>query len=148
MPDPKPEIDFGGATPILCVSNLQHSLDYYTRVLGFRVQFQVDGFASVGRGRASIMLCKRDQGKPGTWLWVGVSDADALHEELKGRGAVIRHAPTNYPWGSRELHVTDPDGHVLRFGSDVVPGEPVGDWLDRNGVRWELQPDGSWRANR
>ena len=58
----------------------------------------------------------------------------------------MRHPPTNYPWGARELQVTDPDGHVLRFGSDAVPGEPLGDWLDGDGVRWVPQPDGTWRA--
>jgi len=34
---------------------------------------------------------------------------------------------------------------VLRFGSDAVAGEPIGDWLDGDGVRWSWQPDGSWR---
>jgi hypothetical protein len=79
-------------------------------------------------------------------VWLGVSDADALHEELRGRGAVIRHPPTNYPWGSRELQISDPDGHVLRLGSDNRAGEPIGEWLDGEGVRWAPQPDGSWRA--
>lgn len=46
-----------------------------------------------------------------------------------------------------EMQVSDPDGHVLRFGSDHVPGEPMGDWLDGDGRRWRLQPDGSWRAD-
>jgi hypothetical protein len=78
-------------------------------------------------------------------MWLGVSDADALHDELRARGAIIRHPPTNYPWGSRELHVSDPDGHVLRLGSEAT-GEPVGEWLDGRGVRWLPQPDGSWRA--
>ena len=90
------------------------------------------------------MLCQGNQGCPGTWLFLSVSDADALHAEFGKSGAVIRHAPTNYPWGSRELHVFDPDGHVLRFASDVRPGEPLGEWLDEAGVRWLPQPDGSW----
>ncbi len=139
-------VEFGGVTPILRVASLDASLAWYVDVLGFAVQWREDGFASVGRGRASLMLCEGGQGHPGTWTYVGVSDADALHEELHARGAAIRHPPTNYPWGAREMQVSDPDGHVLRFGSDAVPGEPVGEWLDGEGVRWIPQPDGSWRA--
>ncbi len=140
-----PAAEFGGVTPILRVSNLDASLDYYTRALGFTIQWHVHGLASVGRGKTSLMLCEGDQGHPGTWLWAAVTDADALHDELHSRGALIRHPPTNYPWGSREVHVSDPDGHVLRFGSDCTPGEPIGEWLDGDGVRWIPEPDGSWR---
>lgn len=27
-----------------------------------------------------------------------------------------------------EFHVEDPDGHVLRFGSDSLPGRPFDPW--------------------
>jgi uncharacterized glyoxalase superfamily protein PhnB len=91
------------------------------------------------------MLCEGDQGRAGTWVYVGVSDADALHDELRARGAVVRHPPTNYPWGARELQVADPDGHVLRLGAEARAGEPLGEWLDGQGRRWLPQPDGSWR---
>jgi hypothetical protein len=36
---------------------------------------------------------------------------------LQLKGVTIRQAPTNYPW-DLEIHVEDPDGHVLRMGSD------------------------------
>lgn len=134
-----------GVTPILRVSDLEASFDYYVKVLGFEVLWRGDDFGCVKRGRASLMLSENTQGKAGTWVWIGVSDADALHAELLASGARIRHAPVNFPWGSRELHVFDPDGHVLRFGSDVAEGEPFGPWLDENGVRWMPEPDGSWR---
>lgn len=71
---------------------------------------------------------------------------DELYNELHARGARLRYPPTNYPWGSRECQVTDPDEHVLRFGAESKPDEPLGDWLDGKGRLWTLQPDGSWRA--
>jgi len=70
----------------------------------------------------------------------------ALYAELGERGARLRHPPTNYPWGSRECQVSDPDGQVLRFGSDLRPGKPMGAWLDGDGRQWLPRPDGSWRA--
>ena len=138
-------VTFEGATPILRVADLQASIDYYVRVLGFELAWGGVDFGCVTRGKAALMLSEDTQGKAGTWVWIGVSDADALHAELTASGARIRHAPVNFPWGSRELHVFDPDGHVLRFGSDVRDGEPFGPWLDENGARWMPQPDGTWR---
>jgi hypothetical protein len=94
----------------------------------------------------SIMLCDGDQGHAGTWVWIAAGNVDELYHELQTRGARLRHPPTNYPWGSRECQVTDPDGHVLRFGAESNPDDPFGDWLDGQGKRWAPQPDGSWRA--
>jgi len=144
-PELPPALQFGGVTPILRVADLEASLQYYTGALGFTVEWRDGAVASVRRAKASIMLCEGDQGHPGTWLWLAVGDADAVHDELRSRGAIIRHPPANYPWGSRELQVTDPDGHVLRLGADLLPGEPDGDWLDARGVRWLPQPGGGWR---
>jgi uncharacterized glyoxalase superfamily protein PhnB len=138
-------LEFGPVTPILRVSNIEASLEYYKRALGFALEWRDGPFGSIRRGNASLMLCEGDQGQGRTWVWLAVGDADAVHEELQTRGATIRHPPTNYPWGSRELQVSDPDGHVLRLGSDLLPHEPVGEWLDDEGVRWDPQPNGSWR---
>jgi uncharacterized glyoxalase superfamily protein PhnB len=138
-------VRFREATPILRVADLDRSLAYYVDALGFDLQWRFDDFASVCRGDATLMLSEGSQGQPGTWVYLAVSDADALHDELRGRGATIRHPPRNFPWGSRELHVFDPDGHVLRLGADADPDEPLGDWLDEAGAAWTPRPDGSWR---
>jgi uncharacterized glyoxalase superfamily protein PhnB len=47
-----------------------------------------------------------------------MDDVDALHEEYKASGAIIRMPPTNMSWGTREMNVADPDGHRFRMGSD------------------------------
>lgn len=135
----------GGVTPILRVADFDRSVAYYVEVLGFHVDWKDGRFGSVTLGGTSLMLSEGSQGCAGTWMWIGGDDADALHEELRARGATIRHPPTNYPWGSREVDVFDPDGHVLRFGSESRADEPLGEWLDEAGVRWMPQPDGSWK---
>jgi len=141
-PDP---ISLGACIPILPVADLGASVAYYVERLGFELQWRAETMASVGRDRASIMLNAGQQGRPGTWLWTSATDVDALYAELGRRGAMLRHPPTNYPWGSRECQVTDLDGHVLRFGADLKDGEPMGEWLDPNGRRWAPEPDGGWR---
>jgi catechol 2,3-dioxygenase-like lactoylglutathione lyase family enzyme len=136
----------GAATPILRVADLDVSVAYYVDRLGFELQWRSEPVASVGRDRASLMLSAGDQGHTGTWLWIPVSDVDELYAECRERGALLRHPPANYPWGSRECQITDPDGHVLRFGADLRAGEPMGEWLDGDGRRWLPMPDGHWRA--
>jgi len=135
----------GGAIPILRVTNLEASIDYYVARLGFDVEWRSGEVASVRRDRTAIMLCEGDQGQFGTWLWISATDVDALYAEFTARGAHLRHAPANYPWGSRECQIVDADGHVLRFGADLRPGDPIGDWLDGSGRRWLSDPSGRWR---
>jgi len=121
-------IEFHGVNPIFYVSDLAASIDYYTRALGFRVNWQERGIASVVRDRLDLFLCERCQGHPGTWIWVGVGDAEALHEEYRASGAKIRHPPTNFPW-AYEMQVEDLDGNVIRLGSDPKDDEPFGEFL-------------------
>jgi catechol 2,3-dioxygenase-like lactoylglutathione lyase family enzyme len=140
-------IAFHRVTPILRVNDLDASLNYYVGVLGFKVDWRDDDrslFASVSRDHCQCFLSVGDQGNPGSWMWIGVSDVDVLHEELLGKGAMVRHPPANYPWGSRELQIEDPDGNILRLGSENRPGEPFGDWLDMRGIRWRPAPQGGW----
>jgi predicted enzyme related to lactoylglutathione lyase len=115
---PEPPVHFEGSQPILRVEDMQISLDFYLNKLGFRnVHWGTDEFTSVSRDRAAIYLCRQGQGRGGAWVWIGVGDAEKLHEDLKARGVAIRMPPTNFPW-ALEIHVEDPDGNVLRFGSD------------------------------
>jgi hypothetical protein len=89
-------------------------------VLGFEAEWGTEEgstMASVGRDGRSIMLCEGAQGRPGTWVWIGVEDVRPWHHRLSGRGARILQEPVERPW-ALEMQVEDPDGHVLRFGSE------------------------------
>jgi catechol 2,3-dioxygenase-like lactoylglutathione lyase family enzyme len=138
------EINLHPARPILCVRSLDASVAYYVDVLGFAKDWGDRWFASVSRGRCALFLSEGDQGNPGSWAWIGVGDAAALHEELLARGAKVRQPPTNHPW-ALEIQVEDLDGNVLRFGSDPLGGQPFGEWLDGSGVRWAPMPGGGWK---
>ena len=143
-----PRIAFGCVTPVLRVGDISVSVEYYVRALGFTVNFlypdsQAPDFASISRGDCCLFLCAGDQGNPGSWVWIDGKDVEALYAEYRASGAKIRNPPTNYPWGSMEMQVEDPDGNVLRIGSDAKKDQPIGDWLDMHGVRWRKLPDGS-----
>lgn len=128
-------VNFEGVNPILRVQSLSSSLDYYVQKLGFKIDWQTPWFASVSRGRCHIFLSEGDQGNPGSWVWIGVEDAEALFNEYQLKGAKLRHPPTNYSW-AYEMQVEDLDGNVLRLGSEPKDGQPFGEWLDMRGKRW------------
>ena len=100
---------------------MARSLRYYVDVLGFaNAGWGSDEFTCVTRDEAGIYLSEGDQGQPGTWVWVGVEDVELLYAEYQEKGATILHPPENFAWAC-EMKVQDPDGHVLRFGSEPKP---------------------------
>jgi ankyrin repeat protein len=120
---------FESSVPILNVKNVPASIAYYVEKLGFHKEWDwgtPPTFACVHRDAVRIFLCEGAQGAPGMWISIFIHDVDALHEDYKKRGAIIRQAPTNFPWGLREMNVEDIDGHRLRMGSDATgPAEGV-----------------------
>jgi catechol 2,3-dioxygenase-like lactoylglutathione lyase family enzyme len=112
--------------PILRVANLSASLGYYRDVLGFRWDWgDPDGsdMVSVSRDGHAIMLCQGAHGQPGTWIWIGVEDIDPLYQDYRRRGVQFREAPADRPW-AYEMQIVDPDGHILRFGSEPRSAPP------------------------
>jgi uncharacterized glyoxalase superfamily protein PhnB len=117
-------IRFECVDPILRVEDMARSVAYYVEVLGFEnAPWGTDDFTRVERDSRGLYLCRRAQGHAGTWVWIGVDDVRSLHRTYRERGAVIRREPRNEPWGL-EMQVEDPDGHVLRFGSEREDDAP------------------------
>jgi len=114
---------FDSVTPILNVKNFGESMDYYVNKLGFRKKWDWGNpptFGCVTRGNVNLFLCEGAQGQPGMWMSIFLKDVDALHEEYKNSGAIIRQAPTNMPWQTREMNVVDLDGHCMRMSSGAT----------------------------
>jgi catechol 2,3-dioxygenase-like lactoylglutathione lyase family enzyme len=116
-------VRFECVVPILRVSDLRASVRWYGAVLGFATDWEWGTdpshptMASVSRTGCAVMLCEQDQGQGCAWVWFGVDDVVPLHEEYRKNGAVVLQPPTNYSW-AYEMRVEDPDGNVLRFGSE------------------------------
>ena len=114
---------FECVVPILNVKNFAATMEYYASKLGFSKKWDwgtPPTFGCVTRGKIEIFLCEGAQGQAGMWMSIFVEDVDALHEEYKSSGAIIRLAPTNMPWGTREINVEDLDGHRFRMGSHAT----------------------------
>jgi catechol 2,3-dioxygenase-like lactoylglutathione lyase family enzyme len=104
--------------PILRVADIAASLRFYVDLLGFtNAPWGGADFTCVSRDGALIYLCQADRDCGGTWMWIGIEDVAALHAALTARGVAIRKPPTKRPW-ALEMEIEDPDGNLLRFGSD------------------------------
>jgi catechol 2,3-dioxygenase-like lactoylglutathione lyase family enzyme len=113
-------VNLTDAASVLVVDDVARSLDYYRDKLGFEGHaYEKDpaNYAYASRGRCNVHLA---QGRPhpnGFFdVYVYVDDVDALHDELRGRGAAILNSPVETEYGLREIRVRDPDGYVLAFG--------------------------------
>jgi predicted enzyme related to lactoylglutathione lyase len=130
MPSSPSKSRFECVVPILRVSDLRKSLGYYLNALGFKKDWDVEGgampMASVSRDGFSVMFCQGGQGHVGAWVWFGVEDVEPLHAEFVASGAKVVLPPTNFSW-ALEMRVEDPDGNVLRFGSESKAGEALQD---------------------
>jgi predicted enzyme related to lactoylglutathione lyase len=105
-------------TPILRVDDLERSKRFYFDVLGFSLDWEAPEMVGVSRDGCGLMLCLGGQGQKGAWVWIGVEDAGALYADVvTAKGAKVRMAPKNFSW-AYEFQLEDPDGHVLRFGSE------------------------------
>lgn len=112
---------FECVVPILMVADVSRSTDYYVTKLGFKVDWEHRDrdyvISGVSRDGCPIYLCEGTVSKPNSRIWIGVEDVDQLYSEYSVSGAIIVKTPTNYSW-AREMHVLDPDGHLLRMASD------------------------------
>ena len=107
-------------TPILVVADVAASLDYYTKVLGFQIDWAYGDpplTSCISRQGLELFLSAGTPGPPAPRLLFFVTDVDALHAELVERKARIVEPPEDRAWGVREMRVEDHDGNILRFGT-------------------------------
>jgi uncharacterized glyoxalase superfamily protein PhnB len=121
--------------PMLIVSDLEASSNFYQNALGFKHIFTMPGPGPEGTPAlihlrwvkyADLLLAKSRDGKePAKSKGAGISlnfsmfdrfdgDIDAFAKQAREKGANIV-GPVNQPWNVREVTVFDPDGYKLVF---------------------------------
>jgi len=121
-----------GVQPVLVVSDVGASADYFHRVLGFEIDF-VEGeppvharVKVVGSWRHPVYihlsLAEAQEVRPSGEIRIYVArDLDGLFEAYRRRGVEVVFAPVSQPWGLREFAVRERDRHVLRFCKETAP---------------------------
>ena len=120
-----------GVQPVLPVPDVAAAADWFVRVLGFELDF-LHGPAPHVHGR--VKIGDRSWGDP---IYIHLSqqagpvqpcgeirlhvghDIDGLHAHVLSAGGTVLLAPTDQPWGLREIAVQAPGGHRLVLGADA-----------------------------
>ncbi|MBI2928602.1 MAG: VOC family protein [Verrucomicrobia bacterium] len=114
-------------TPILYVRDFREAAQYYTKKLLFDLLWEwgkPPSFGCVGLGKVEIFFCLGAQGQPGMWMSIFMEDVDDYLERITKAGAEVIYGPKDEPWGCREIHVRDPNQHVIRFSQGIPAREP------------------------
>ena len=110
---------FLSVAPILPTADMERMRAHY-EALGFTVKIHHGGYGSVARDGFNVHFALRERvGEPGA-LYFGVSDVDALHAEWKAAGVGDTGEVFDPGFGVREAAHTDPDGNIIRFGSQAA----------------------------
>lgn len=123
----EPLTDITSFSFVLAVPDLVSSASYFRDALGFRLEWPEGmGWQLATRGAVRIMLghcpdaiAPSATGDHSYFGYLKVTNAEALHEELVSRGAIILQPPVDRPHGMREFLVGTPDGHRMMVGQDL-----------------------------
>ncbi|WHZ06931.1 MAG: hypothetical protein OJF59_000684 [Cytophagales bacterium] len=116
--------------------NFQESLDFYTKILEFNIDFihetptpdRIVHFAGLDKNGCELHLSEhRGDGVFGSVAYVRVDEVDELFKRFVRNGlpkshkkdSPVHHEPTDQTWGMREFYVDDPSGNTLRFGCAI-----------------------------
>lgn len=106
--------------PELPLQDVSAGVAYYRDVLGFGINYQQEDLGVLDRDAVRVLLIARTTRHTGIGsAYVYVDDADALHAELRGRGARVEGDPVSHPWGLRDFRVLDPEGNQITFGQPL-----------------------------
>jgi catechol 2,3-dioxygenase-like lactoylglutathione lyase family enzyme len=107
---------------LLEVNNLEESVRFYAEQLGFeidRLNSEAEPpTATLRGGSLKITLVQQletmlRRGR-GAHFFVGVTDVDAYHDQLRTRGLILA-PPVDEGWGGRFITVEDPDKYRFFF---------------------------------
>lgn len=133
--------------PSIRVKDIERSLDFYTKILGFRTSGWTTrqngriAHVSVGFDVPLLMLSPMEYVR--TWrtkenfvnnkvgigveFYIGLTGTrsiDTYFGELKAKGVTVINEPATESWGDRIFTILDPDGYALTFSEhieDVTP---------------------------
>ena len=117
------------SAPYFPVADVEAAATHYENVLGFQREYAAGSppmFAIMSRDGLPIMLRLVDDPKRivpnehqgGSWdAFFWITDAEALAEEMKSRGADVVYGPIIQPeYAMKEFAVRDSSGYILGFG--------------------------------
>ena len=116
-------------SPQFLVTDFERSIQYYTQVLGFDLEFRYEDFyVSVIKEGYSIHLKTRNslikdsankKDNEDLDIIFSVEGIDGLYEEFLNNSVEFVQLLRQMPYG-KEFYVADPDGHIIAFIEEAL----------------------------
>jgi uncharacterized glyoxalase superfamily protein PhnB len=121
----------------LTVKDLQTSLSWYQRVVGFTIdkKYEREGklrAVALKAGKVRILIgqddgakgLERAKGEGFSLMITTAQNVDELAQRVQDSGGTLESAPVDTPWGARVFRLRDPDGFRLTISSESAgPGQ-------------------------
>jgi len=52
-------------------------------------------------------------------VFIFCDEVDSYFADIKSKGAIVKFAPMDEPYGMRDFMIADPDGNHLNFGCEL-----------------------------
>ena len=108
-------------SPQLQVASIENSIDFYTKKLGFRLEFRFEDFyAGLVKDGHSIHIKSgstqrnEDKNMEDLEITFSVDCIERLYTEVLGNSIVIIQPLRDMPYG-REFYIADPDLNIIAF---------------------------------
>ena len=111
-------------SPQFLVTDIEHSIEFYTKKLGFDIEFRYEDFYAgiikdnysihLKSGKPSIKERKNKRENTDLDIDFSVEGVKDLYEELMNKSLEIVQPLCERPYGN-EFYIVDPDGYILAF---------------------------------
>ncbi len=115
-------------SPQFLVTDIEHSIEFYTKKLGFEVAFRHENFYAgiikdsysihLKSGKPSIQERKSKRENDDLDIVFSVEAVEDLYEEFVNKSVDIIQPLCDRPYG-REFYIADPDGYIFAFLEEV-----------------------------
>jgi predicted enzyme related to lactoylglutathione lyase len=115
-------------SPQFLVTDIEHSIEFYKKKLGFEVEFRYEDFYAgiikdgysihLKSGKPSIEERKRKRENVDLDIVFSVEGVGDLYNEFVNRSVEMIQPLCDRPYG-REFYIADPDGYILAFLEEV-----------------------------
>ena len=111
-------------SPQLLVNNVDSSIEFYTKKLGFSLDFRHEDFYSgiikdgftihLKSGKPSMEERKNRKRNEDVDIVFSVDNIEGLYEEFSNKFVEFIQPLRTMPYG-KEFYITDPDGYIIAF---------------------------------
>ncbi len=111
-------------SPLFLVTDLDRSIEFYTKKLGFDIDFRYEDFYTgiikdgnsihLKSGKPSIEERKNRRNNEDLDIVFSVDGIEELYQEFVSKSVEIIQPLRDMPYG-KEFYMIDPDGHIIAF---------------------------------